>query len=176
MKPGTRNQIVKRPSGKNGRRSLPQLFRALLRKKEGGVAIEAALAVPLFIVLLMGLLQLAIIVIAYITMQDIVRDTAREVALRRVGTQSTGYSATGTYTGTCPDGLTVPNSAQSMACSRLGGYAGSYDVFVDEEDAAGDAVVRLDVGVADLLFFNVGFLGTDGTLTAEARYNVEDRP
>ena len=158
-----------------GKRFLSNIA-SLSRGQRASVSIEAAIAVPLMIIIVSSIMQLAVVAFAYVNMQDTVRDVAREVSVRRVGTAATGYNNTGFYTGACSAALSQPtNTAQYLACRKLSEFAGNYSVEVDAGDAiAGDTYVRVSVPIADLLFFNIGFLGSGATLTAEAKYVVED--
>ena len=152
------------------------------RSPGGGISIEAAVVVPLLIILICGIMQIGIVTIAYVNMQDAVRGIGREVSVRRIGVNaaaSGGYSnSTGTtdYTGNCTtaQALSKPaTSAPYIACSRVANLPGSYAVFVQEDDS-GDTFLRLSVSMDSLLLFNIGFLGGGTTLTSEATYVLED--
>lgn len=146
------------------------------RDGRASTSIEAAIAVPLIIIIVSSIMQLAIVAFAYVNMQDAVRDVTREVSVRRIGTAASGYNNTGFYSDTCSAALAEPtNTAQYLACNRLAGFAGNYSVEVDAGDAiAGNTYIRVSVPIADLLFFNIGFFGSGSTLTAESKYVVED--
>lgn len=164
--------------------------RRLAKTTQGSVAIEAAIAVPLIIIIISGVMQLAVIGMAYINMQEAARDAAREISVRRVSVSGPGFwSGVGsqTYSNTCDDALnTQPiNSPQHIACSRLYPSTREYSVDIVENDGSGsvsdgsivrqyDAYLRLSIPITELLYFNIGFLGSSATLNAEAKYVVED--
>jgi hypothetical protein len=137
----------------------------------GGVMIEAAIGVPFFIILISSIIQLGFIANSYVQMQEAVRFAAREMSVKRVDSGGASYS------NTCASAMGGTNdTGQYLACNEVQGLPGSYSVLANADDA-GSSVVRLTVPLNQLLFFNIGFLGGGGTLTAEASYvNEEDPP
>jgi len=115
-RPKVQSRRLERDEQRRGMRWLRRFggFRCCER---ASISIEAAIAVPLIIVVVSGIMQLAIVAFAYVNMQDTVRDVTREVSVRRVGTAASGYNNTGFYTGACSAALGEPtNTAQYLAC------------------------------------------------------------
>ncbi|MBB3065577.1 MULTISPECIES: TadE/TadG family type IV pilus assembly protein [Limibacillus] len=135
---------------------------------QGGVMIEAAIAVPLFIILVSSIIQLGFIANSYVQMQDAVRFAAREMSVGRV------TSGGGVYTNTCASASgQAATTAQRVVCDQVSALPGNFSVVADQ-NASGASLVRLTIPLNDLLFFNISFLGGGGTLTAEASYGNEE--
>ena len=130
--------------------------------------IEAAIAVPLFIILVSSIIQLGFIANSYVQMQDAVRFAAREMSVGRV------TSGGGVYTNTCASASgQAATTAQRVVCDQVSALPGNFSVVADQ-NASGASLVRLTIPLNDLLFFNINFLGGGGTLTAEASYGNEE--
>ena len=139
----------------SGRRSLRTGIRGARRDERGVAAIEFAFILPIFLLLLTGIIQIGGLMFLHSNMGNVARDVVRRVA---VGEMSAA-------------------SAPSYAQGRLLNFGGTYDVTVDMPDPAvptdADITVQISVPMADVSLIDISGAFQTGNLSACATMRQE---
>jgi len=113
--------------------------------ERGAAAVEMALVLPFVILLMLGIIQFGALFFLQNNMVNVANDVARRFAI----------------------GALTESEAESLAASRLSSWNATFTVDASEPTAE-DAQVTVSVPMTDAMFFDLGGIGANQVLTAQA--------